>query len=101
MAVKVYLISLAAGLLVGIVYGLLNVRSPAPPVIALVGLLGILLGEQVLPLVRRVWSGQPVTIAWARSACAPHLLGTLPTGTESTLSGGACGGSPADADSGR
>jgi XapX domain-containing protein len=45
---KVYLVALAAGLLVGVVYGLLNVPSPAPPVIALVGLLGILLGEQVM-----------------------------------------------------
>ena len=41
-SMKVYLLSLGAGLLVGIVYSLLNVRSPAPPVIALVGLLGIL-----------------------------------------------------------
>ena len=40
-----YLISLAVGLGVGIVYGLLAVKSPAPPVIALVGLLGILVGE--------------------------------------------------------
>ena len=36
---KAYLISLGAGLLVGLVYSLLNVRSPAPPVIALIGLL--------------------------------------------------------------
>jgi len=35
---RVYLVSLGAGLLVGIVYSLLNVRSPAPPVVALVGL---------------------------------------------------------------
>ena len=34
---RVYLLSLGAGLLVGIVYSLLNVRSPAPPVVALVG----------------------------------------------------------------
>lgn len=47
---KLYLMSLGAGLLVGVVYGLLNVRSPAPPVIALVGLLGILIGEQIVPL---------------------------------------------------
>src|SRR5882672_11097250 len=39
---RIYLLSLGAGLLVGIVYSLLNVRSPAPPVVALVGLLGIL-----------------------------------------------------------
>ena len=39
---RVYLPSLGAGLLVGVVYSLLSVRSPAPPVVALVGLLGIL-----------------------------------------------------------
>ena len=37
---RVYLSSLGAGLLVGVVYSLLNVRSPAPPVAALVGLFG-------------------------------------------------------------
>lgn len=49
---KPYLISLGAGLLVGIVYHLLGVRSPAPPVIALVGLMGILLGEQAIPVAK-------------------------------------------------
>ena len=48
-----YVLSAAVGLLVGVIYGLLNVRSPAPPVIALVGLLGILAGEQIPPLVRQ------------------------------------------------
>lgn len=43
---KPFVIALAVGLLVGVIYGLLNVRSPAPPYIALLGLLGILLGEQ-------------------------------------------------------
>ncbi|WP_164127664.1 DUF1427 family protein, partial [Stenotrophomonas maltophilia] len=37
---KLYVLSLGAGLLVGIVYSLLQVRSPAPPLVALVGLLG-------------------------------------------------------------
>lgn len=46
---KPYLLSLGAGLLIGIVYSVLHVRSPAPPVIALVGLLGILAGEQIVP----------------------------------------------------
>jgi len=45
---KPYLFSLGAGLLVGAIYGLLGVRSPAPPVIALLGLLGILIGEQTV-----------------------------------------------------
>ena len=47
---KVYLFSLGAGVLVGVIYHLIGVRSPAPPLIALVGLLGILAGEQLLPL---------------------------------------------------
>jgi len=51
---KAYLLSLGAGLLVGIVYSLLGVRSPAPPVIALIGLAGILAGEQVVPLAKRI-----------------------------------------------
>ena len=46
------LLSLGAGTLAGMVYGLLGVKSPAPPVIALIGLAGILLGEQALPLAR-------------------------------------------------
>jgi XapX domain-containing protein len=32
---RVYVLSIGAGLLVGVVYSLLNVRSPAPPVVAL------------------------------------------------------------------
>jgi XapX domain-containing protein len=46
---KASLLSLGAGLVVGVVYSLLGVRSPAPPVVALIGLLGILLGEQIVP----------------------------------------------------
>ncbi|WP_164311660.1 DUF1427 family protein, partial [Streptococcus pneumoniae] len=46
---KLYLLSLAVGLMVGAIYALVGVRSPAPPVVALVGLLGILVGEQLVP----------------------------------------------------
>jgi XapX domain-containing protein len=45
--VRPYLVALAVGLLVGGIYSLLGVRSPAPPAIALIGLLGILLGERI------------------------------------------------------
>ncbi|HHW2661836.1 DUF1427 family protein [Pseudomonas aeruginosa] len=47
-----YLISLGIGLLVGALYAVLDCRSPAPPAIALVGLLGMQLGEQLFPLGR-------------------------------------------------
>lgn len=49
---KLYALSLAVGVGVGVIYGLLQVRSPAPPVIALLGLLGMLAGEQVVASVR-------------------------------------------------
>jgi XapX domain-containing protein len=75
---KPYLLALAVGLLVGVIYALLNVRSPAPPVVALVGLLGILIGEQLPPLAKRLLAGKPVTVAWARETCVPHVLGPLP-----------------------
>jgi XapX domain-containing protein len=54
---KLYLLSLGAGLLVGVIYSLLGVRSP-PPLVALVGLLGILVGEQVVPIARRAIQGR-------------------------------------------
>jgi XapX domain-containing protein len=57
---RVYLLSLGAGLLVGIIYSLLNVRSSAPPMVALVGLFGMLIGEQIIP-------GSPSNIQ-----CSPH-----------------------------
>lgn len=77
---KTYLLSFAVGALVGLIYALLNVRSPAPPVIALIGLLGILVGEQTVPLVKRLVSSQPVSIGWFKKECAPHVFGELPVG---------------------
>jgi XapX domain-containing protein len=51
-SMRSYLASLILGVAVGVVYGLVKVRSPAPPVIALLGLLGMLAGEQAISLVR-------------------------------------------------
>jgi XapX domain-containing protein len=76
---KLYLMSLGAGLLVGIVYSLLNVRSPAPPVIALVGLLGILVGEQIVPFAKTLWSKEPAAISWLHQI-KPHMFGHMPKG---------------------
>ena len=75
---KPYLFSLGAGLLVGIVYALLNVRSPAPPVIALVGLLGILLGEQIPPLLKHYLRKDVQATAWMDEQVKPHMFGDLP-----------------------
>jgi XapX domain-containing protein len=76
--VRIYVVSLAAGVLVGIIYGLLNIRSPAPPVVALVGLLGILLGEQVVPMAKRWAAGHPVHLGWLKSESVPHVFGEMP-----------------------
>ena len=45
---KPYLVALGIGLLVGALYSLLGTRSPAPPAIALLGLLGMLLGLSLI-----------------------------------------------------
>ena len=53
-----YAVSLLLGAVVGVAYALLRVTPPAPPVIALVGLLGMLAGENAT--------------TWARSRLAAH-----------------------------
>ncbi len=73
---KPYLLSLAVGVFVGVIYALFGVRSPAPPVIALVGLLGILVGEQLPPLVKNLIS--PERISWLEDQVKPHVFGRLP-----------------------
>ncbi|MDR3455324.1 MAG: XapX domain-containing protein [Rhodoferax sp.] len=75
---KAYLVSLALGLLVGVIYAVFNVRSPAPPVIALVGLLGILMGEQIPPLVKQMTNPSPASTSWLRQQVKPHMFGRLP-----------------------
>jgi XapX domain-containing protein len=76
---RIYAISLAVGLLVGLIYGLLHVRSPAPPVIALIGLLGILLGEQIPPLIQRLTTSSGAYTGWIEQV-KPHVFGHLPSG---------------------
>ena len=78
---KQYLLSLAAGVLVGVVYSLIRVRSPAPPVIALAGLLGMLAGEQIPTLVKQVLGRQMSATAWVTQQVKPHCFGQLPQGT--------------------
>lgn len=75
---KIYLVSLGAGILVGVIYALIQVRSPAPPTVALIGLLGMLIGEQIVPPVKRLLAGEPVTVRWFQSECMPKITGTPP-----------------------
>jgi XapX domain-containing protein len=76
---KPYLIALAAGLLVGVIYGMLSIRSPAPPVIALVGLLGILLGEQAVPIAKRLLTEGTTDVGAIHQATRHHVFGRLPS----------------------
>ncbi|MDF7658180.1 DUF1427 family protein [Erwiniaceae bacterium L1_54_6] len=55
------IISLGAGILVGLFYALLRVRSPAPPAIALIGLLGMIIGGQLVQLVKPVQQASTVS----------------------------------------
>jgi len=80
---KLYLVCLVLGVLVGALYGALNVRCPAPPVVALIGLFGILVGEQIPPLIRHVLSKTPASVAWIEQV-RPHMFGHLPTGRRKT-----------------
>ncbi len=73
-----YVLSAAVGLLVGVIYGVLNVRSPAPPVIALVGLLGILAGEQIPPLVKQWLQRDTHQASWIEQKVRPHMFGQMP-----------------------
>jgi XapX domain-containing protein len=53
---KDYLVSFIVGVGVGLLYAFIRVKSPVRPLVALIGLLGIVIGEQIggrlLPLVR-------------------------------------------------
>jgi len=48
-----YLMSLLMGLAVGAAYDVVQVRSPAPPIVALVGLFGMVLGQQTVDMAKR------------------------------------------------
>lgn len=69
---------LARRVLVGIIYSLLSVRSPAPPLVALVGLLGILVGEQIIPVGKQLLAGSGFSVAWWEAGCTSHMFGLLP-----------------------
>ncbi|MFK4444840.1 XapX domain-containing protein [Caballeronia udeis] len=49
---KAYLLSLLLGVVVGLIYHVVGVKSPAPPTVALAGLLGMLAGEHAITFVR-------------------------------------------------
>jgi XapX domain-containing protein len=73
-----YLISLGAGLVVGLLYYLVRVQSPAPPLIALAGLLGIVIGEHAIPFVQT--HIRPPAV---ETRSAPHVANSKPTSLRS------------------
>jgi XapX domain-containing protein len=75
---RMYLLSLGAGVMVGVIYSLIDVRSPAPPLVALVGLLGILFGGQIIPVGKQMLAGSALTVAWQQSKCTSYVFGMLP-----------------------
>jgi XapX domain-containing protein len=76
---RTYIVALAAGIVVGVFYGCLGVRSPAPPVVALVGLFGILIGEQIIPVGNHLLAGHSLPAAWMRAHSHLHVFGMLPS----------------------
>lgn len=76
---KVYFLSLAVGLLVGIIYSVLNVRSPAPPLVALVGLLGILFGEQIIPASKFILKNHSLCFSCEKSQVKSNITEKLPS----------------------
>lgn len=83
---KPYVFSILAGVLAGAVYSAIGVHSPAPPVVALSGLLGMLAGEQILPVARRLLSGFKLGAAWREAKCSQHMFGPLPGNHASEVS---------------
>lgn len=75
---KLYIFSISAGVLVGVIYSMLSVRSPAPPLVALIGLLGMLIGEQVIPVSKQLLQGTAFNTACAKAQATEHVLGQLP-----------------------
>jgi len=56
-----YLVSLLVGFVFGVGYALLGVKSPAPPILALFGLLGMVIGEQGVPWVKQHYQRPAIT----------------------------------------
>jgi XapX domain-containing protein len=83
-----YIISLGVGFGVGLLYWLLKVQSPAPPLIALAGLLGMVLGEHAIPVVKAQFFAEaaeaPVAVQAAGAAVPEATLSAKSVNTANT-----------------
>ncbi|KKB62998.1 hypothetical protein WM40_14120 [Robbsia andropogonis] len=80
-----YLLSLLAGIGVGLLYWAFRIQSPAPPLVALTGLLGMVIGEHAVPIVKTHFAAS--SLAQAPDRHPIHLLSKekfrkTPTSTE-------------------
>jgi XapX domain-containing protein len=71
---RISVVALATGGLVGIIYVLIDVRSPALSAAALVGPFGILTSEQVAPVAKRSLIGEPLYLCWLKTDRVPHVF---------------------------
>ncbi|QGZ64966.1 DUF1427 family protein [Paraburkholderia acidisoli] len=77
-----YLISLGAGLVVGLLYYFSRVQSPAPPLVALIGLLGMVIGEHAVPFVQAQWQTAQTSQSSAASANTAAVKADSASGTQ-------------------
>ncbi len=73
---RLVVLLLLMGLVVGAFYALVGVRSPAPPIMARVGLLGMVLGEQLAIAAVGTRAAAPSQAATPEPARAVQALGT-------------------------
>ncbi|MFM0193090.1 DUF1427 family protein [Paraburkholderia strydomiana] len=73
-----YIISLGVGFGVGLLYWLLKVQSPAPPLIALAGLLGMVLGEHAIPVVKAQLFPQSAAVEAASPSSTLPVAAPMP-----------------------
>jgi XapX domain-containing protein len=78
---KLLFVSFAVGLFVGVLYGVIRVKSPAPPIVALLGLLGMVLGEQFGGWIL----AKKVSFTHAASVCLVGKHWDQPAGAQSVV----------------
>ncbi|ANG93830.1 XapX domain-containing protein [Enterobacteriaceae bacterium 155047] len=81
---KTYSVSLFVGILAGLIYALLDVNSPAPPIVALVGLAGMQMGEHAIPLIKKIIKREPVNLHWFRHEYKHNIGDTPPPSGDKT-----------------
>jgi XapX domain-containing protein len=81
LSMKLLFVSFAVGLLVGVLYGVIRVKSPAPPIVALLGLLGMVLGEQFGGWIL----AKKVSFTHAASVCLVGKHWDQPAGAQSVV----------------